>query len=199
MLHATIPILSSFCSKTILIKAGSSGLQMSLFRRTSRDVNIPLAPQLTNQDSPLEGQRKQRRLWLYNSLPVFFLPLIHPSSHSPPSQPVSILLTLFCPHFHFLTPFPLTTLDHLPSPSTAPRLILSVSRSCCLLLTLSLFLPVPSSFTVSFCLYHPLPFSFVRSVPASRLPHQRDRTMGAHLLPWPLSAHQSPCQILPHG
>lgn len=121
-----------FCSQTILIKAGSSDSQLSLCRRTSTDVNLSLVPSLTNQGSPLGERRKQRRLQHYNSLPVFFLPLIHPSHNSSPSRPVSILLTFSLPFFlfHFLTAFPLTTLEHLPSPSPVPRLILSVSRSC---------------------------------------------------------------------
>lgn len=72
-------------------------------RRTSPDVRSPPAPSLTNQESPLEGHRKQRRLQHYNSLPVFFLPLIHPSPWpSPPLPPPFPFSSLFLfPSFSF--------------------------------------------------------------------------------------------------
>lgn len=132
---------------------------------------LPAEPWLPNQESPLEGHRKQRRLQNYNSLPVFFLPLIHSSRHSSRSHLTSTLLTFSLPFFlfHFLTYFPLITLEHLPSPSPIPRLILSVSRTCRLLWH-PLFL--------RFCLHHPLSSFSCEECPVSPLSHQQRRTVG---------------------
>lgn len=149
-----------FCSQTILIKAGSSDSQTSLFRRTSRDVNIPLAPSLTNQESPVEGHRKQRRLLHYNSLPVFFLPLIHPLStqlslppcfHSP--HFFSSLLSLSLPDSFSSYDFRTSSFP-FSSPSSHPVCV-----------SVSLF---PPFFFILHCLILPLPsssFSLVRCVP----------------------------------
>lgn len=164
-----------FCSQTILIKAGSSDSQTSLFRRTSRDVNIPLAPSLTNQESPVEGHRKQRRLLHYNSLPVFFLPLIHPLStqlslppcfHSP--HFFSSLLSLSLPDSFSSYDFRTSSFP-FSSPSSHPVCVSVLPLSLS-----SLFLHPSlshSAFTILFL------FS-CEVCPVSHLPHQRDRTMG---------------------
>lgn len=167
----TFPLSAPKC---IPIKAGSSDSPLSLSRRTSLHLNLPPAPPPTNQQSPLVGHRKQRRLQNSNSLPVFFLPFIQPSPHRP--HTISILLTFSPPFFlfHFLTLFPLITLDRLPSLYSSSCLILSASQS-----RRFLWHTFFHSYFILHCLILPLPSSFsCKERPVSPLSHQWHRTMG---------------------
>lgn len=170
---------------------------MYLYWRTGCDVNTALAPPWTNQRSPLEGHRKQRRLLHYNSSSCFLPPPYPPLNTAlPPTLfPFSSLFCLPFFLFHFLTPFPLITLEHLPSPSAVPCLILSVPPCRRLFFTLSHFF-IHLSLMVSL---YVLSFLLWVLWGASLSSSSARQDIGAHLLPWPLSAHQSPCQILPHG
>lgn len=145
------------------------------FQKDKPPSKLPPATSLTNQQSPLEGNRKQRRLQNYNSLPVFFLPLIHPSRHSP--HPASVLLTFSLPFFLFSLPDSFSSYNFRTSsfPFSSSRLMLSVSQTRCFLWH-TLFHPY---FFILHCLILSLPSSFsCKERPVSPPPHQWHRTMG---------------------
>lgn len=102
LVHILLEILTTLCSQPLLIRAGSSDTQLSLSRRMTQDINPLSVSPPTNQGSSIEGQRKRRRLWHYNSLPVFFLPPLSNPQQSPPSTSLFPFSSLFLfPSFSF--------------------------------------------------------------------------------------------------
>lgn len=149
------------CSEMLLIRAGAN---VSLLKDRSRCKHS--LGSFTGQSGwPNGGTGNRDDRSIITGLPVFFSP------YPPLSfRLVSILFTFCLPFFlfHFLTPFPLTAIEHLPSLSPGPPLILSVPLG---LTFLPLRCPPPS---------HAVPTVISPFGPrrGSRLPRQRDGTWG---------------------
>lgn len=102
--------------QTIFIIAGTCDSQNVTFQKAKARRKHTLGEPIRGAQSRDTGNREDCgiiTLFLFSSSP-----LIQPRRQRSPSRPVSIRLPFVL--FRFLTPFPLATLEHLPSPSPGP-------------------------------------------------------------------------------